>query len=307
MKVAGLSQWRRGSSLDTFRIGPRFPNKQSWSHQKPYIVTCQSLEDRRTSAEEEQQQRVILRQVLVGLERDKINKDDDRQFYSIPRLVNHCDTHFREDLQSIYSEYLGDLNKINCRGSEAVDNDDIVILDIGSSFVSHLPPEISAPKYTIIGHGMNAEELSKNPCLSRFFVRDLNKDPSGWALASESVDAALCCCSVQYFQQPEKVFAEIHRVLKPGGVCIISFTNRMFWEKAIQYWRQTNDYGRVQLVKQYFTSIDGFLPPTQVQPATRTQNKLPLQMQIERIFEPLSRGLGTSRDPFYAVIAYKSY
>ena len=305
MKVAGHIP--QGRLLDTLRVrplAPTIPKTQSPTYQKTYIVSCRSLED--GGASSDTTGGVIRRQVLVGLEREKINKDDDRQFYSLPRLVNHCDTHFREDLQSIYREYLGDLDKINCCGSDAVDENNVVILDIGSSFVSHLPPEISPPRYKIVGHGMNAEELSKNPCLDQFFVRDLNKDPSGWALASDSVDAALCCCSVQYFQQPEKVFAEIHRVLKPGGVCIVSFTNRMFWEKAIQYWRNTNDYGRVQLVKQYFTSIDGFLPPTQVQPATSTDN-VPLQMQIERMFEALTKGFGTSRDPFYAVIAYKSY
>lgn len=40
--------------------------------------------------------------------------------------------------------------------------------------------------------------------------------------------------SVQYLQQPERVFAEIYRVLRPGGVCIITFSNRMFYSKARQ-------------------------------------------------------------------------
>lgn len=41
-----------------------------------------------------------------------------------------------------------------------------------------------------------------------------------------------CCCSVQYLQQPERVFAEVYRVLKPGGVAIFTFSNRMFYEKV---------------------------------------------------------------------------
>ena len=32
--------------------------------------------------------------------------------------------------------------------------------------------------------------------------------------------------------QPEKVFAEIYRVLKPGGSCIATFSNRLFYDKA---------------------------------------------------------------------------
>jgi hypothetical protein len=38
--------------------------------------------------------------------------------------------------------------------------------------------------------------------------------------------------SVQYLQQPEKVFAEVYRVLRPGGVAIFTFSNRMFYDKV---------------------------------------------------------------------------
>lgn len=62
--------------------------------------------------------------------------------------------------------------------------------------------------------------------------RNLNAEPRGWALADASVDAVLCCASVQYMQQPEAVFAEIARVLRPGGVVIIAFSNRMFYTKV---------------------------------------------------------------------------
>lgn len=32
--------------------------------------------------------------------------------------------------------------------------------------------------------------------------------------------------------QPEQVFAEIYRVLKPGGFCIVTFSNRLYYNKA---------------------------------------------------------------------------
>lgn len=68
-------------------------------------------------------------------------------------------------------------------------------------------------------------------------------------------------CSVQYLQQPEEVFAEMHRVLKPGGVAIVSFSNRLFYEKAIAAWRQNTDFGRQQLVKSYFQVVSGYSDP----------------------------------------------
>jgi SAM-dependent methyltransferase len=100
-------------------------------------------------------------------------------------------------------------------------------------------------------------QMKRNKQLNRFFIRDFNKDPSDWAEKDNTFDAVVCCVSVQYMQQPERVFAEIHRVLKPGGVCIMTFSSRLFYSKAIQGWRDNSAYGRVSLVKQYFQCIKG--------------------------------------------------
>ncbi|GIL54352.1 hypothetical protein Vafri_9917 [Volvox africanus] len=45
----------------------------------------------------------------------------------------------------------------------------------------------------VVGHGMNAAELARNPRLEAFFVRDLNREPDGWPLVDQSLDAVLCC------------------------------------------------------------------------------------------------------------------
>lgn len=65
------------------------------------------------------------------------------------------------------------------------------MLDLMSSWVSHLPPEVTYTK--VVGHGMNAAELARNPCLDSWWVRDLNKDPDSWAAADNSYDAVVCC------------------------------------------------------------------------------------------------------------------
>lgn len=102
-------------------------------------------------------------------------------------------------------------------------------------------------------------QLRRNKRLDRFFIRDLNKEPSNWAEKDSTFDAVICCVSVQYMQQPECVFAEIQRVLKPGGVCIITFSSRLFYSKAIQGWRDNSAFGRISLVKQYFQCVKGVL------------------------------------------------
>jgi SAM-dependent methyltransferase len=94
-------------------------------------------------------------------------------------------------------------------------------------------------------------------------------------------------------QYPEAVFSEIHRILKPGGVAIISFSNRMFFQKAIQAWREGTEASGVELVKGYFSAVPGFTPPEVI----ARQSTLPNFLQWMGV---------TGGDPFYAVIAYRS-
>src|SRR5205823_10529871 len=100
-----------------------------------------------------------------------------------------------------------------------------VLLDLMSSWVSHLPPEIEYAE--VIGHGMNAAELAANPRLSRRFVQNLNRDPA-LPLADASLDAAMICVSVQYLQRPVGVLREVRRALPPGAPIVSSFSNRCF-------------------------------------------------------------------------------
>ncbi len=206
-------------------------------------------------------------------QRTKLDETNDLEFYAYPRLVTHVDEGFIDRLTNLYREHL----QPNTR-----------ILDLMSSWVSHLPEEIEFAR--VEGHGLNEEELAKNPRLDRYFVQNLNKNPQ-LPLADADFDAVLIAVSVQYLQYPEAIFTEINRVLKPDGIVIISFSNRMFYQKAIAAWRDGTEKSRVELVKSYFKSVPGFTTPEVVISSAPTS-----WWQI--------LGMGSS-DPFYAVIAKK--
>ena len=165
----------------------------------------------------------------------RLDEGDDVAFYAPPRLVTHIDDGAIAALTQCYREL------VPAGGA---------VLDLMSSWVSHLPPELELAE--CVGHGMNAVELEANPRLTRWFVQDLNRN-SALPLEEASFDAALCCVSVQYLQQPIAVFAEVRRVLRPGAPFIVSFSNRCFPTKAVAIWRALNISQHASLVSLYAT------------------------------------------------------
>ena len=207
---------------------------------------------------------------LSTYDRNKSDISDDEIFYQQPRFVHHLSDSFRNRLTSLYSEYL--LNHY-------------IILDLMSSWVSHLPSNISYKK--VIGHGMNEAELSSNERLDRFFVQNLNKKQN-MPIEDSSVDVGLIVAGWQYLQYPEKVSLELSRVIKSDSLLIISFTNRAFWTKAPNIWTYSSEEKRIEYVTSVLTS-NGW----------RIEKILNEKTQDKKLF-----GFYTSEsDPFFSVIA----
>ncbi len=163
----------------------------------------------------------------------KQDTGDDLEFYAPPRLVTHID----EGAVAALSAYYGILLPANG-----------VLLDLMSSWVSHLPDDL--PTAAVIGHGMNAKELAANPRLTRWFVQNLNERPV-LPLDDASCDGAMCCVGIQYLQRPVEVLSDVRRVLRPGAPFVVSFSNRCFPTKAVAIWRALDTNGHAALVRLY--------------------------------------------------------
>jgi hypothetical protein len=176
----------------------------------------------------------------------KMDSEDDAAFYAAPRFVTHIDDIAIAALTQFYRERLPAGGRI---------------LDLMSSWVSHLPPGIVFDE--VVGHGMNAEELAANPRLNRYFVQNLNRAPK-LPLSDATLDAITICVSIQYLEKPIDVLRECLRVLKPAGQIVISFSNRCFPTKAVAIWQALSDEDHARLVGTYlqnarFSNIEAHL------------------------------------------------
>jgi SAM-dependent methyltransferase len=181
--------------------------------------------------------------VLDDSERAKLDDGADERFYDQPRLVTHADDGFLARLTDLYAGVLDPGDRV---------------FDAMGSWVSHLPDR----EYErVVVHGLNEAELAASDAADEWFVQDLNREqtlPPG----DDAFDAVLCALSVQYLQYPGRVFAEFARVLAPGGVLVVSFTDRMFPTKAVRAWRSADMDGRAALVRSYCEA--GEIPVTDV-------------------------------------------
>jgi SAM-dependent methyltransferase len=164
---------------------------------------------------------------------EKMDPSPDAEFYSFPRFVTHIDDGAIAVVTQAYRERLPAGGKV---------------LDLMSSWVSHLPDDVAYD--SVIGHGMNHEELAANPRLSQWFVQDLNIDPI-LPLKDSHFDGACLCVSIQYLQRPVDVFHEVRRVVRSGAPFVVTFSNRCFPTKAVAIWQSLHGADQQRLVAAY--------------------------------------------------------
>ena len=164
----------------------------------------------------------------------------DAEFYQHPRFVTHIDEGAIAAVTQLYREYFPPNS---------------ALLDLMSSWVSHLPAEV--PYRRVVGLGMNAAELKANPRLTGYVVQDLNQQPT-LSFENDEFDGAAICVSIDYLTQPVAVLRELARVLRPEAPLVVTFSNRCFPSKAIAAWHALDDRGHLALVRQYLTEAGGW-------------------------------------------------
>ena len=180
---------------------------------------------------------------LEYFEEKDFSRDDEHAdpiFYTNPRFINHLDSLALSTVKSVYARLIP-------RNSD--------ILDLMAGPDSHLVEEL-VPK-SVTGLGLNRAELEANSRLNSIIIHDLNDDfrlPFG----DNNFDAVTNTVSVDYLTRPVDIFCEVGRVLRPNGIFVGVFSNRMFPPKATEIWKTTSEKDRIDLVKK-FISFSGKL------------------------------------------------
>ncbi len=170
----------------------------------------------------------------------RMDESADEKFYDFPRFVTHIDDGAIRFVTELYRKYFPQNG---------------AILDLMSSWISHLPEEIEYSR--VAATGMNAEELAANPRLTEYILQNLNANQI-LPFDDNEFDGAGLCVSVQYLTKPATVFREIGRVLKQGAPLIVTFSNRCFPTKAVYAWQMLDDEGHIELVEKYFAASGAF-------------------------------------------------
>ena len=191
----------------------------------------------------------------------KADPAPDALFYAAPRFVTHIDDRAIAAVTALYRATFAAGDRL---------------LDLMSSWVSHLPEEVAYGPVT--GLGLNRAELDANPRLARRIVQDLNAD-AVLPLPDRSFDGAACCVSAQYLQEPVAVFAEVRRCLAPGAPFVVTVSDRCFPTKAVAIWQSGIDHAELLT---FYMRRAGFADVTAARPLARDGGGDPLLAVVGR-------------------------
>ncbi|MGE5840463.1 MAG: class I SAM-dependent methyltransferase [Deltaproteobacteria bacterium] len=207
----------------------------------------------------------------------RLDESDDADFYSRDRFVSHLDSLALATVEKLIETLVVEERP--------------AILDLMAGWDSHIPEDLRVSE--VVGLGLNEKELAKNKVLTEAVIHDLNKTPH-LPFPDNRFHVVLNTVSVDYMIKPAEVFREVARVLKPGGLFLVVFSNRMFPEKAVKVWRDAGEEERVLIVEDLLREAGTFAKPSLFVSKGKPRPK-----------DDKYARLGLPSDPIYAVYADK--
>lgn len=168
------------------------------------------------------------------------DEDADPLFYGPPRITAHLDSRAQQIVGRFYQAFIPRSGRV---------------LDLMSSVHSNLAREQQYE--SLIGLGLNVQEMMANDRLSSAVICDLN---AGTAIpfSDNFFDAAICTVSIDYLTDPVRTVSEVARVLKPGAPFAVTYSNRWFPPKVTRLWTELNSFEQMALVVRYFEQTGRF-------------------------------------------------
>jgi SAM-dependent methyltransferase len=206
------------------------------------------------------------------------DESEDALFYATDRFVSHLDSEARRTIERL----LGTL----------IVEEGAAILDLMAGWDSHIPKTVKPSRF--VGLGLNENELKQNAALTDYVIHDLNQAPR-LPFEDEIFHVVITTVSVDYMTKPIEVFKDVGRVLKPGGLFLVIFSNRMFPQKAVRVWREASEDERILLVEELFDLASVF-----------ERTNLFVSKGKPRPMDDKYASFGIPSDPVYAVYAEKA-
>lgn len=186
----------------------------------------------------------------------------DGLFYLLPRFGQHAADGARTNLEGYYGDvFAAQSARLSSSGiaSDAASaggtrDGGLAVLDLCASFTSHYPPGAAERYFARCAVlGLNGLELAANKGASEWKVHNLNEKPAMPFYETGAFDVVTCSLSADYLTSPREVFEEIFRVLKPGGLACMAFTNRCFPNKVVPKWLAPfEDAAHIRHIGSYF-------------------------------------------------------
>lgn len=145
----------------------------------------------------------------------------------------------------------------------------------------------------MVGLGLNPRELEANESLTRRAIQDLNAN-SDLPFDDEGFDLVTNVVSVEYLTDPVAVFKDVGRVLKPGGLVLIVFSNRWFPPKVVRVWEDASEHERIELVREILRRTGMF-----------DESGVFISVGLPRPADDRYADEGVPSDPVFAVFAEK--